>query len=115
MRRRGLRLTTPPKNRTETNTALVQPAAPPRPLIPLRECPLGDKGRAEHRHRCAGAALRHSECRPPRAGDLISYQEDGKRDAFIIGNVENAVSIPARAWICVGLTRSHRHECVLQP
>jgi hypothetical protein len=26
MRRRGLRLTTPPKNRTETNTALMQPA-----------------------------------------------------------------------------------------
>jgi hypothetical protein len=26
MRRRGLRLTTPPKNRTETTTALVQPA-----------------------------------------------------------------------------------------
>jgi hypothetical protein len=29
MRRRGLRLATHPKNRTETNTALVQPAAPP--------------------------------------------------------------------------------------
>jgi hypothetical protein len=59
-------------HRTNTALATEQAFATARP-IPRRECTPGDKRRAELKHLCAAAALRHSDCKPHRVGVRYSY------------------------------------------